>query len=81
MRSPKPRSSPRPGCCCSRICSTSSGRRYRLPGVVLLIATGIALRQVLDPIGIELHWIEPVVPVLGTIGLILIVLEGALDLT
>jgi hypothetical protein len=58
-----------------------AGRRYRLPAVVLLIGSGIALRQLLDPLGIELKWIEPIVPVLGTIGLILIVLEGALDLT
>jgi len=57
-----------------------AGRRYRLPSVVLLIASGIALRQLLDPVGVELTWITPVVPVLGTIGLILIVLEGALDL-
>jgi len=57
-----------------------AGRRYRLPSVVLLIASGMALRQVLDPVGVELRWITPVVPVLGTIGLILIVLEGALDL-
>jgi len=56
------------------------GRRYRLPGVVLLIATGIALRLVLDPFGIDLPWLKPVVKVLGTLGLILIVLEGALDL-
>ncbi len=57
------------------------GRRYRLPGVVLLIATGIALRLVLAPLGIDLPWLKPVVKVLGTLGLILIVLEGALDLT
>ena len=57
-----------------------AGRRYRLPSVVLLIASGMALRQLLDPMGVELKWITPVVPVLGTIGLILIVLEGALDL-
>lgn len=58
-----------------------AGRRYRLPAVVLLIASGIALRHLLDPVGVELKWIAPVVPVLGTVGLILIVLEGALDLT
>jgi cell volume regulation protein A len=57
-----------------------AGRRYRLPAVVLLIASGMALRQILDPVGVELKWITPVVPMLGTIGLILIVLEGALDL-
>jgi len=58
-----------------------AGRRLKLPPVVLLIGSGIALRQVLDPVGVGLQWLDPVVPVLGTIGLILIVLEGALDLT
>jgi Kef-type K+ transport system membrane component KefB len=56
------------------------GRRYRLPSVVLLILTGIALRQVLDRTGLHLNWVDPIVPVIGTLGLILIVLEGALDL-
>jgi cell volume regulation protein A len=57
------------------------GRRYRLPAVVLLIVTGILLRLVLDSIDLHLQWVDPIVPVLGTLGLILIVLEGALDLT
>jgi len=59
----------------------NAGRRYGLPSVVLLIGSGIALRQLLDPAGVDLKWLDPVIPVLGTIGLILIVLEGALDLT
>lgn len=57
------------------------GRRFRMPAVVLLIVCGLVARQVLDAFGIELHWIEPIVPIIGTVGLILIVLEGALDLT
>ncbi len=56
------------------------GRRFRLPSVVMLIVTGIALRQLADATGLHLGWVDPVVPVIGTIGLILIVLEGALDL-
>lgn len=56
------------------------GRRWKLPSVVLLIGTGIALRQILDSTGLHLHWVDPIVPVIGTIGLILIVLEGSLDL-
>jgi NhaP-type Na+/H+ or K+/H+ antiporter len=56
------------------------GRRLRLPGVVLMIATGIVARQALDEFGVRLQWVDPVVPVIGTLGLILIVLEGALDL-
>ena len=57
------------------------GRRFRLPSVVLLIAIGIALRHALDPAGFNLKWVDPIVPILGTLGLILIVLEGALDLS
>ncbi|MFO1312363.1 MAG: sodium:proton antiporter [Burkholderiales bacterium] len=57
------------------------GRRFRLPSVVLLIVVGLVARQALDAIGWQFRWVEPIVPVVGTIGLILIVLEGALDLT
>ncbi len=57
------------------------GRRTRLPPVVLLILTGIAARQVLDSFDQHLGWVDPMVPIIGTIGLILIVLEGALDLS
>jgi cell volume regulation protein A len=56
------------------------GRRWKLPSVVLLIVAGIAMRQVLDSMQLHLRWIDPIVPVIGTLGLILIVLEGALDL-
>ena len=56
------------------------GRRWKLPTVVLLIGTGIALRQIMDSTHLHLGWVDPVVPVIGTLGLILIVLEGALDL-
>jgi Kef-type K+ transport system membrane component KefB len=56
------------------------GRRLRLPAVALLIATGMLLRQVFDATGTQLGWVDPAVPILGTVGLILIVLEGALDL-
>ena len=57
------------------------GRRFRVPSVVLLILSGLVLRQVLDSLGVHLRWVDPIVPILGTLGLILIVLEGALDLT
>lgn len=56
------------------------GRRFRLPSVVLLIATGMITRQVLDRSGIVFDGLDPLVSILGTLGLILIVLEGALDL-
>lgn len=57
------------------------GRRTRLPPVVLLIVTGIAARQLLDRMELHLGWVDPLVPIVGTLGLILIVLEGALDLS
>jgi len=56
------------------------GRRTKVPGVVLLIATGMIAREVLDRVGLELRFVEALLPVVGTIGLILIVLEGSLDL-
>lgn len=57
------------------------GRRTRLPPVVLLILSGMGMRQVMDGLGLHLGWVNPLVPVIGTLGLILIVLEGALELS
>jgi potassium/hydrogen antiporter len=56
------------------------GRRFRLPSVILLLVTGMAARQLLDRLDVHLTWVNALVPVVGTLGLILIVLEGALDL-
>jgi NhaP-type Na+/H+ or K+/H+ antiporter len=56
------------------------GRRLKLPSVVLLLAAGIAMRKVLDGIGWHVPYLDSLLPILGTIGLVLIVLEGALDL-
>ena len=56
------------------------GRRFKLPSVVLLIVSGMIARQVLDRLGLHLGHVGAVVPIIGTLGLILIVFEGALDL-
>jgi NhaP-type Na+/H+ or K+/H+ antiporter len=48
--------------------------------VIPLIASGLGLNVYLHQIGYALDWLNLTLPVLGTIGLILIVLEGALDL-
>ncbi len=56
------------------------GRRVKLPSVVLLIATGMIARILLDRVDVQLHFVDQLLPVVGTIGLILIVLEGSLDL-
>ena len=57
------------------------GRRTKLPAVVLLVATGMVGRQVMERFDLHLHWVDPLLPAIGTFGLILIVLEGALDLS
>jgi NhaP-type Na+/H+ or K+/H+ antiporter len=49
--------------------------------VVLLIGVGMIGRLVLERLGLRLNFVDPLVPVIGTVGLILIVLEGALDLS
>ncbi|GHB62605.1 hypothetical protein GCM10007390_15550 [Persicitalea jodogahamensis] len=54
--------------------------RTKLPSVVLLLATGMIGRQVTDYFNIKIPGVDVLLPTLGTIGLILIVLEGGLDL-
>ncbi|MCY4298635.1 MAG: hypothetical protein OXC61_04970 [Flavobacteriaceae bacterium] len=57
-------------------------RRTRFPSVILLMLTGIILRAVVDIFlpNISYEFLNTLVPVLGTIGLIMIVLEEALEL-
>lgn len=57
-----------------------TSRRTRIPSVIFLLLLGWGMQQVLDILGIELPDLSSVLPVLGTVGLILIVLEGALEL-
>lgn len=52
----------------------------RIPSVVLLIFSGIIARLVLDYLGFSIPLLDVLLPIIGTLGLILIVLEGALDL-
>lgn len=56
------------------------GAVLKVPSVILLIATGLVARPIADHLGLELKGIQHFVPFLGTLGLILIVLEGALDI-
>lgn len=56
------------------------GRRLRIPSVILLIATGIGLRQIAESYALPISPLDFHVKVLGTVGLIMIVLEAALDL-
>lgn len=56
------------------------GRTTGIPSVIVMIGIGLALKPLLSSIGFVLDGLDMVVPVLGTIGLVLIVLEGALDI-
>ena len=56
-------------------------RKTKFPAVILLMFTGILIRTGTTLYGFtEFGFLENLIPVLGTIGLILIILEGALEL-
>jgi len=56
------------------------GRQLRFPSVVFLLAAGLALREFTDWRNTTVVLPPGLLPLLGTVGLILIVLEGGLDL-
>lgn len=56
-------------------------RKTKFPSVILLMFTGIVVRGFTSFYGVgDFAFLDSLIPVLGTIGLILIVLEGALEL-
>ena len=56
-------------------------RKTKFPAVILLMFTGIVVQAITSAYGYDdLGFLDNLIPVLGTIGLILIVLEGALEL-
>ena len=55
-------------------------RKTKFPSVILLMATGIGARALSDALGYNIMYLDQIIPVMGTLGLILIVLEGALEL-
>ncbi len=54
--------------------------RYSIPSVLLLIVLGVALQGLVSATGMKTPDLIPILEVLGTIGLIMIVLEASLDL-
>jgi len=54
--------------------------RYSIPSVLLLIVLGVALKGLVSATGMQAPNLTPILEVLGTIGLIMIVLEASLDL-
>lgn len=55
-------------------------KRFNIPSVLLLIATGIVIKQAMNYFGVMRINLFPVLELLGIVGLIMIVLEAALDL-
>ena len=56
-------------------------KRTKFPSVILLVLIGILVRLYTDAEGLTFPVLEDILPTLGSIGLILIVLEGALELS
>ncbi len=54
--------------------------KTKIPSVILLLLLGWTVRQFTDYLAVDLPNFSNMLPVLGTIGLILIVLEGSLEL-
>ena len=54
--------------------------KTKIPSVILLLLLGWAVKQITLLLDIHLPDFSPILPVLGTVGLILIVLEGSLEL-
>ena len=57
-----------------------SARYSKIPGVILLIALGILMQLIATALNLKVPNLQPLLPVIGTLGLILIVLEASLDL-
>lgn len=55
-------------------------KKTKIPSVLLLFGTGLALQYILKYFGVNPFNLSNILPVVGTVGLILIVLEGALEL-
>jgi len=55
-------------------------RSWGVPSVIVLVAAGLIARPVLDSFGVQIVWAGALVSLAGTVGLVLIVLEGALDI-
>ena len=52
----------------------------KIPSVILLLLLGWIVKQTVELFNIHIPDLNPLLPILGTIGLILIVLEGSLEL-
>jgi hypothetical protein len=56
-------------------------RKTQIPSVLLLIATGLGVKLILQQYGYTAINVQKLVKILGAVGIIMIVLEAAMDLT
>lgn len=54
--------------------------KTKIPAVILLLILGFCVKIITENLNISVPNLNPILPILGTIGLILIVLEGSLEL-
>ncbi|MFZ0282367.1 MAG: hypothetical protein WAL29_11990 [Bacteroidales bacterium] len=57
-----------------------AGSYVRIPSVIFLISLGIAIQFIVKALHLDIPNLQPVLPVIGTLGLIMIVTEASLDL-
>jgi len=55
-------------------------KKTKVPSVIFLFGTGLGIQYALKYFGIDMPAVSQFLPVIGTVGLVLIVLEGALEL-
>ncbi len=54
--------------------------RFQIPSVLLLLGLGMLIRVATTYFSVQVPYLDTILPTLGTLGLILLVLEGGLDL-
>jgi Kef-type K+ transport system membrane component KefB len=52
----------------------------KIPGVILLILLGIGIQLLVKATGVIIPNLKPILPIIGTLGLIMIVMEASLDI-
>ena len=57
-----------------------TSKKTRIPSVILLLLVGWGVRQISYYLDINVPDLSEILPIVGTIGLILIVLEGSMEL-
>lgn len=57
-----------------------TSRYTKIPGVGMLILAGIGIRLLVESTGFTMPNLEPLLPVVGTVGLIFILMEASLDI-